>query len=238
MVLLLVVISPLLKTSVKAEEKYGVSYDTDQYEVEWKSKNYVKVYNEDGNLLGVSTGVFGNLRYKKKIDSKYCETLVVKMTMDPKSTKAKNGGYAFSEYCSVKCTLPNGSELEYYEPQNVPSDTITLPVGFQDKASIGISYDDVSDDLDITSKCDTVDRLCYTIFDYKPSTKNPFADNKYVANESSQYAFYDYSTKNTPTLTIKLNARFGVARDCDRSPWSIYLNDVSSATKTFKYQFK
>lgn len=216
--------------------RYGIKYDNEKYEVKWKTGIRIKVTNSKGYLLGTESNVLGDLRYNKYIDKKYIHTLVAKMIMTPNSEKISDSrsmtgyGYGFSEFCSISCTLPSGAELESYSPENEPA---------KDSISLSASYTIESSDLDITSKCNTAKRLCETEYNYLRSIANPFASNKYVANESVQYAMYDYSYKSAyPTLTVKFNTEFGLAGDKDRSPWHIILDVISSGSKQVTCKFK
>lgn len=109
--------------------------------------------------------------------------------MTPNDYKAKidssSFAYGFSEYLSVKVTLPS---LDDYEPQNTPStDTITFSIGADaDGANVEASYSITHSDLDITASCNTATKTYYVKYNYKPSIANPFANNKYLANESIQ----------------------------------------------------
>ncbi len=184
------------------------------------------------------TIIVGVARFNKSNDY----TIVIKMVMTPNSKKVNldgsRYGYGLSEYVSVKTYVP--TSLGDYVPINEPSsDIIDLSLGYGGKqALIGASYSIVSSDLDITAKCDTPNRKYYVVYNYLPSIKNPFADNKYVTNESQQYGIAQFETKNRSYIfNITYDARFGASKGNSSAPWDIYLNYVRSTVAKVDYTF-
>ena len=227
--------------------RYGFSYDSSKYTVEWKVKQSIIVKSKTGAKLGTMTYVIGLAREK----SGYNFLLLVKEVMTPNSQKVlidnsnnnKKYGYGYSEYVSIKAYLPG--DLENYTPQNTPkTNSTTLSMGVSASGpSISASYTINNSDLDVTAKCDTTKDMFYIVYDYIPSIINPFASNKYVANESSQYGIAHFSTeKNTSSFGFYINyeAKFGVSSNESRSPLSIYNPDVwtKGNTATYFYEFK
>ncbi|MCR4928059.1 MAG: hypothetical protein K5927_08765 [Lachnospiraceae bacterium] len=218
--------------------KYGFSYDTSLYNVQWKTSESIYVRNSSGYLLGTMTYYTGLARRKGTSD--YIVMFREVMTPNPSKvyTEAGNKCYGLSEYVSVKSTL---KQLGDYKPQNTPAtDTMSfsLGLGSDKKASISASYDIKHTDLDITSSCNTPNNLYFVKYDYKPSIANPFASNKYVSNESVQLGEAQFdNTDNTIKFTVYYDARFGGAEDSKRSPWLIYLNYVKQKTGSKTYSF-
>ena len=161
-----------------------------------------KVYSTAGEVLGTCSFVIGLTREKKS--NNY--VLMMREVMTPNNSKVliehvmnkeisyDRCGYGFSEYVSVKVALPS---LDDYEPHNTPkSDEITFSIGGnKDGVDVGASYTVTHEDLDITASCNTPSKTYYVKYNYKPSLLNPFASNKYVANESVQLGVASFHTK-------------------------------------------
>lgn len=233
-VLLCVVCTSPIETY--ATTKYGFTYDS-HYKVSWRELKTFNVYTQAKGKLGTCGYVVGVGRQKKT--NNYI--LMTKEVMTPNKRKAKirglNYGYGFSEYVSVKATLPT---LDDYKPQNEPSkDTLSFSIGADKSgANISASYSITHSDLDITSSCNTPNKLFYIKYNYKPSIANPCASNKYVANESIQLGAASFHTSNKKvSVTVNYDARFGVAENSNCSPWLICLNYIYKETDSETYNF-
>ena len=218
--------------------KYGFSYDESYYNVSWKAAQYLYVYSEVGGRLGTMTYYVGLARRKSTNDY----IVMMKEVMTPNKSKVKINssqyGYGLSEYVSVKTTLPS---LDNYYPQNDPGkDSISFSIGVssEKKAEISASYTVTHSDLDITASCNTPNRTYYIIYDYDPSIANPFASNKYVANESVQMGEAQFETSSgTVSFVMNYDARFGAAENANCSPWLVYLSYVRKTTGSRSYSF-
>ncbi len=220
-----------------AASKYGFTYDTASSNVTWKTMYSFNVYSGAGGKLGTCSYVIGLTRSKGTNDY----VLMTREVMTPNSSQVKINnvqyGYGFSEYVSIKVTLPS---LDDYRPQNTPSsDTISFSIGADsDGASVGASYSITHSDLDITASCDTSSKLYHVKYNYNPTIANPFGNNKYLANESVQLgAAAFHNSSDTVSFKINYDARFGAAEDNAASPWLVYMNYVQKATTSRTYSF-
>lgn len=240
-VLVIASCSPCL---VKAYEKNGFTYNKAAFStIEWKTKDSVDVKSTAGGLLGRLNYYIGVGRYKKSSDY----IVMIAMAMEPNDQKVKlykvdnhmYYGYGFSEYLSVSTIVPG--ELGGYKPVNTPSsDKLTLSLGCgKDDTSVGVSYEIVHNDLDITARCSTSSDKYYVVYDYLPNIWNMTASNKYVANESQQYGMAQFTTdRRTQQITFNFDVRFGAAEDNAAKPWNIYPKKIFRATKSVTYTFK
>lgn len=209
--------------------KNGFSFDTSSYNVRWNNIYEFNVFSKKGGKLGTCSCVYGLARRKNTND--YVLLCKEIMTPNDKSVKINDiqSGYGFSEFLSLKTTLPS---LEHYYPTNQPkSDEVSFNAGFDSSKSfsIGASYTIKKSQLEITSKCNTPKKIYSIEYDYSPSIANPFGSNKYLANESYQMGYAQFSSsKKTISITMNVDARFGVAENDDASPWCVYINNVSS----------
>ena len=215
---------------VKAANKYGFSYDSDVYNVKWSTMYSFNVYTDLGTKLGTCSYVVGLAREKDTNNF----VLMTKEIMTPNNSKVKisncKHGYGFSEYVSVKVELPT---LDDYKPQNEPSkDTLSFSIGADlSGANVGASYSITHSDLDITSSCNTTTNTYHIKYNYKPSLINPFASNKYVANESVQLgAATFHKSKNKILFTMYYDARFGAAYNNSASPLLVFAGYVEKQT--------
>ena len=163
------------------------------------------------------------------------------MTPNGKHNEYGRTQYGFSEYVSVKSTLPTNARIIDYVPKNEPSsDSLDLSLGASSGgASIDASYTINHNDLDIEAKCNVKKRLFYEVYDYKPTLVNPFGSNKYVRNESFQYAMCNYDIKNNyNAITLKFDGRFGSAQNKDCSPLLINSSYIRGDTRTVSLFFK
>ncbi|MBE5963933.1 MAG: hypothetical protein E7252_03205 [Lachnospira sp.] len=217
--------------NARETSKNGFTYDTDYYDVRWKTAAKFYVKSDDGDILGIVTYHRGVL--KDKESNQY--VLMLKMVMEPSDKKAKfgggNNGYGFSEYLSVR--VPVMDSMDDYQPVNTPTErTGTLSLGIDGKsAGIGLSYDINLSNLKITDKSLESIRKYETVYDYKPGFL-PWNDNYYLANQSKQRGMVKFETdREWFNLSLTFEARFGVAVDNAASPWNIHLNKVYSSKK-------
>lgn len=225
--------------SARTVSKNGFTYDDSDYTVTWKSNQNFHVYTEAGEKLGTVEYTVG----VAKLEGYNDYTLMVKLTMTPNNRKVTKSGsrkiYGLSEYVSIKTYVPG--QLGEYRPVNDPkSNDVELSFGVdKEGASLGVSYTIENSDLDITAKCNSNTEMFYEVYDYKPSIVNPFASNKYVANESSQYGMAQFeTTKSSYTFTMNIDGRFGASTDNESDPWDIIVNYVRKATVTRDFYFK
>lgn len=218
--------------------KNGFSFDTSSYKVKWNNIYEFNVFTQKGGKLGTCSCVYGLAR--RKNTNNY--VLLWKAIMTPNDESVKKNtlqkGYGFSEFLSLKTTLPS---LEHYYPTNQPkSDEISFNAGFDSSKtlSIGASYTIKKSQLEITSKCNTPKKIYSIEYDYCPSMANPFGSNKYLANESFQMGYAQFSSnKKTICITMDVDARFGAAENDDASPWLVYMNYVRSKKDSRTFSF-
>lgn len=242
LILAYALVIPCLKPNAvlaKGYTKNGFTFDSDYYSVSWERGQSYNVYSSVGGKLGTLTYTVGRARYH---NSKYDDTLLVRMVMTPNKSKVRINneqyGYGLSEYVSVKSRLPG--TIGDYRPTNKPSsNSVNLSLGFgKGGASIGASYTISRKDLDITAKCNTPSNTYYIVYDYKPNIANPLANNKYLTNESSQYGMAQFETRRkTYTATLCFDARFGAATNKAASPWLVYMNYVRGGVRTVNFKF-
>lgn len=235
---------PPVNISASTTSRNGFTFDDSKYTIKWKTGGSYNVYTAKGDVIGTVSYVIGRARYNKKNSSKeYQDTLLVKMIMTPngKHKETNRTQYGFSEYVSVKSTLPLNARIIDYTPKNDPSsDQLDLSIGADSGGpSIGASYSISHDDLDIESRCKTPNRLFHEVYNYKPTIANPFGNNKYLRNESFQFAMCNYDIKNNYNyITLSFDGRFGAAEDKACSPWCVIIDYVKSATRTVTFSVK
>ena len=205
--------------TIEAKTKNGFTYDTKEFDVKWSKYEKIEVCSKEGGKLGTLSYLTGIARAKNSNDY----LIMFKEVMTPNSKKVKlnylnQKGYGMSEYMSLKTTLPS---LNDYKPQNDPNtDSINIGIGVgKDGPSVSASYEVKTKELDITSKCNTPQKLYQVVYDYKPHIPNIFGSNKYLANESVQMGMAEITSKKEDiTFVVNYEARFGAAENKKRSP--------------------
>ena len=226
-------------TTVDAKTKNGFTYDKKEFDVKWSKYEQIEVCSDEGGKLGTLSYLTGIAKAKKSNES----LIMFKEVMTPNSKKVKlnylnQKGYGMSEYMSLKATLPS---LNDYKPQNDPNtDSINIGIGVdKDGPSVSASYEVKTKELDITSKCNTPQKLYHVVYDYKPHIPNIFGSNKYLANESIQMGMAEItSKKDTITFNVNYEARFGAADKKNCSPGYVCVDYVKKNKAKRKYTFK
>lgn len=148
---------------------YGFEVDSTQYEdTVWHNTVTTNV-RIDGNIVGVCTTNIGMTRAKTRTSSgHYMDQVLVRCLMKGKHPKEDYVGYA--EHLTVQSTLPAGTELMAYSPEQLAdsiSYTVGGNIGSDKKWGVSGSVTITKDALEINSYSDTDARLYKACYDYK-----------------------------------------------------------------------
>ncbi len=233
MLICTMVLSVPCEADARVIDKHGFTYDTSDYTVTWKQSYKTYVYSEEGGLLGTLTYHIGMARLNGTNDY----NAMIKLIMTPNDSKVKRKGssygYGLSEYVSFKTYVPG--VMGEYSPENLPDNgKIGLSFGVDSSGlALGVDYTVDVSDIDIYADCYETTNRARFVYNYLPSIANPFADNTYVAKQSSQYAMFQFETsKSDYEFAVTTDVRFGASEDNDSSPWYIYMNYVRQTVKT------
>lgn len=227
-------------------------------EVKYEGQTIIDTYQvKKGSTVGIVHYYIGKYRSKKKMNGKYYDGILVKINMEPISVLATNKKgkkkkmYGFSQYVSLKSTLPKNCKIQNSSPNNATTGASSYSIGISggsDSASISGSVNINSEYCKVTDKTKLSQEKYAVSYDYKPSFFNV---TDWPADSERSIMLFEptwqagtcewTSNKKKYSINLKIYAKFGLSGNKNGSgtlfPYSYY-SSGSSTTRTLKYEKK
>ena len=226
--------------------------------VKYEGQTIISTYQvKKGATVGIVHYYIGKYRNKKKIGGKYYDGILVKMNMEPVSVFATNKKgkkkkmYGFSQYVSLKSTLPKNCQIQDSTPNNATTGASPYSIGISggsDSASVSGNVNINSEYCKVTDNTKLSQEKYAVSYDYKPTFFNVFdwsADSErstILFDPTWQVGTCEWtSSQKNYSINLKIYAKFGLSEGKSGGETLVpyhYYSSGSSTTRTLKYSKK
>lgn len=211
---------------------YCVDYDKRlDLEVYYNGKKAINTYQvKKGTLIGIAHYYIGRYRNKKKTGKKYYDGMLIKVGMEPRQVYAynkkgkKKKRYGFSQYLSLKSSLPENCQIQGTTPNNSTTGSSSYSIGIatsSDAPSLSGSVNIESEYCNVTDNSQlSKEKFCVS-YDYKPSWNifewSSTSDrSKMLFNQTWQAGTCEWtSSKCKYSTNLTIYAKFGLSNSKD-----------------------
>ncbi len=199
-------------------------------------------------IVGYAHSYIGSYRAKKKVDGKYYDGVLIKVSMEPQEFYSTSGTkyYGFSQYLDMNASLPSGASFQGNSPTNSTIGASSYSVGL----NMGYKSASVSGSVQMNKKyCDITDYSSVSKnkfdveFDYKTNAADWSASsdrNKMLYNQTWQMGTCEWTmNKKGYDLDVSIYAKFGYSSNKNGSGMYVPLYDCSAGNSaSFRISFK